>query len=177
MHRKALAISRIGPVEQLIFLDGRVVNEFNTIVGSVPFLTGYSGGLPFEIEGCIVSEGTMEVGEDGKTLVGMKNVRIKGSNIPGLRGILDGENAVLDTGKLGDFIESVNSTYDNPKASLTTVYLSKDVRIVEDMDGIYYCYVRVGEGTEETDFKGREADFGVIGLLESFNDNVLKISI
>jgi hypothetical protein len=178
MHRKALAISRIGPVEQVIMEDGTIVNEFNTVVGSVPFLNFYSGGLPVTIEGCIVSTGTMEEEEGGDIVkVGMKNVRIKGSNIPLLRGVLDGENAVLDTQALGDFIESVNSTYDNPKATLETFYLSNDVRILKDKDGIYYAYVKKGEGTELEEFGDREADLGLLGLLESFNDNVLKLSL
>ena len=80
MHRKALAISRIGRVEQVIKEDGEVVNEFNTIVGSVPFVGKgiYSGGLPLQIEGCIVSTGTIDEDENGDLNVGMKSVRIKG---------------------------------------------------------------------------------------------------
>jgi hypothetical protein len=37
--------------------------------------------------------------------------------------------------------------------------------------------VKKGEGTELEEFGDREADLGLLGLLESFNDNVLKLSL
>ena len=61
MHRAALAISTIGTVRQVISRDGRLVNEFEVRAGAVPFLSDflpglrYSGGLPFTIDGAIVS--------------------------------------------------------------------------------------------------------------------------
>ncbi|GMH52951.1 hypothetical protein TrRE_jg6315 [Triparma retinervis] len=84
--------------------SGTIVNEFNTIAGSVPFLGFYSGGLPLQIEGCIVSTGTLTSIGGGKLQVGISNVRIKGSNVPVLRSILDSDSSVLDAGALGGFI-------------------------------------------------------------------------
>ena len=61
MHRAALAVSTIGTVRQIITSSGRLVNEFEVKVGAVPFLSDvlpairYSGGLPFTIDGAIVS--------------------------------------------------------------------------------------------------------------------------
>ena len=51
MHRKALAISTIGSVRQIIDNDDRMTSEFEVRVGSVPFLSdftplAYSGGWP-----------------------------------------------------------------------------------------------------------------------------------
>jgi len=185
MHRKALAISRIAGVRQVIKEGGEVVNEFNTIVGAVPFLSDftpfrYSGGWPLEIEGCITSTGTVSESEvEGELEVGMKTVQIRGSNIPLLRSLLDSDSAVLDTKQLGDFIESVNKDYNNPKASLKVVYAGAGdgVRIVRDADGIDYVYVMSSEGVELTDFKDRDADLGVLKLLEGLNENVFKVFI
>jgi len=84
MHRKALTIARIAKVTQIIRPDGELVNEFRTIVGSVPFVSDYSGGLPVEIEGCITSTGVCEEvdgeGEDRELRIGMKSVKIRCEN-------------------------------------------------------------------------------------------------
>ena len=61
MHHLALAISTIGAVRQIISKNGRLLNKFEVTVGAVPFLLNfllglrYSGGLPFTIDGAIVS--------------------------------------------------------------------------------------------------------------------------
>ncbi|GMI12810.1 hypothetical protein TrLO_g526 [Triparma laevis f. longispina] len=189
MHRKALAISRIGEVKQIITEDEEdaskllVTNEFNTIAGAIPFLKCSplgSGGLPIEIEGCITSTGVIEEkegGEKGEYEIGMKEVKIGGSNIPGLRSLLDSEYGVLDTKKLGSFIESINKDYDNPKAPLKLVSLVDGIRIVRDESGIDYVYVKESDDEKPTDFSSRDADLGLLKLLEGFNDNVLKAFI
>ncbi|GMH88140.1 hypothetical protein TrVE_jg13242 [Triparma verrucosa] len=183
MHRKALAISRIGKVKQIIKEGGEVVNEFNTIAGAIPFLKFSllgSGGLPIEIEGCITSTGVIgavEGGDKGEYNIGMKEVKIAGSNIPGLRSVLDSEYGVLDTKRLGDFIESVNQNYDNPKAPLKLVSLFDGIRIVRDESGIDYVYVKESDDQKPTDFGTRDADLGFLKLIEGFNDNVIKAFI
>ena len=53
MHRKALAISSIGQVRQIIS-PTRLVSEFEVVVGAVPFLSDftpftYSGGVPVRL--------------------------------------------------------------------------------------------------------------------------------
>ena len=61
MHPAALVISTIGTVRQTISKNGRLVNKFEVRVGAVPFLSDflpglrYSGGLPFTIDGTIMS--------------------------------------------------------------------------------------------------------------------------
>jgi hypothetical protein len=61
LHRAALAILTIGIVCQIISKNGRLVNKFEVRVGAVPFLSDflpglrYSGGLPFTIDGTIMS--------------------------------------------------------------------------------------------------------------------------
>ena len=94
MHRGALAISNIGTVRQIIS-ETTMVSEFEVKVGSVPFLNdftpfSYSGGLPLTIAGSIVSQADISPTEDGNAWeLFMDTVQIKGSNIPGLRTILD----------------------------------------------------------------------------------------
>lgn len=118
-----------------------------------------------------------EGGEKGEYEIGMKEVKIGGSNIPGLRSLLDSEYGVLDTKKLGSFIESVNKDYDNPKAPLKLVSLVDGIRIVRDESGIDYVYVKESDDEKPTDFSSRDADLGLLKLLEGFNDNVLKAFI
>ena len=111
MHRAALAISQIRRVRQIVSID-KIVSEFEVSAGAVPFLAqrvplpgmfnGYSGGLPLQIEGAIVSTADI-VGQpaegDGVELL-MDTVEIKGSNIPLLRGLLD-NGVKLESRQLG----------------------------------------------------------------------------
>lgn len=69
MHRKALAISSIGQVRQII-TDTKMISEFEVQVGSVPFLSdftpfAYSGGWPVTVEGAIVSSADITPSSNG----------------------------------------------------------------------------------------------------------------
>jgi hypothetical protein len=72
MHPKALAISNIGPVQQIISPTS-LVSEFEVTVGVIPFFNWmpfmpfpYPGGLPFTtIDGTIVSSADMKATSDG----------------------------------------------------------------------------------------------------------------
>jgi PAP_fibrillin. len=74
MHRAALAISEIGKVRQIISSD-RLISEFEVTVGSIPFLSDftplkYSGGLPFTINGAIVSSADISSTQQGTQGIG-----------------------------------------------------------------------------------------------------------
>ena len=182
MHRAALAVSEIGKVRQIISSD-RMVSEFEVNVGSVPFLSDltpfkYSGGLPFTINGAIVSSADITPTNGGKGWeIFMDQVEIKGSNIPLLRSILEDDRVALKSRKLGSFLEENVDSYSNPKPVFETTYLDDDIRISKDQDGKVFVYGKMSDSTEPTEYKSIEADLGLLGLLEGLNDNFFKISI
>ena len=182
MHRAALAISEIGKVRQIISSD-RMVSEFEVNVGSVPFLSDltpfkYSGGLPFTINGAIVSSADITPTNGGKGWeIFMDQVEIKGSNIPLLRSILEDDRVALKSRKLGSFLEENVDSYSNPKPVFETTYLDDDIRISKDQDGKVFVYGKMSDSTEPTEYKSIEADLGLLGLLEGLNDNFFKFSM
>mmetsp|Transcript_24409 Transcript_24409/g.30040 ORF Transcript_24409/g.30040 Transcript_24409/m.30040 type:complete len:371 (-) Transcript_24409:202-1314(-) len=184
MHRAALAISEIGKVRQIISSDGtKLISEFEVHVGSIPFLSDflpvvkYSGGLPFMIEGAIVSSADITPVEDGNAWeIFMDTVEIKGSNIPLLRKVLD-EGLKLQSRSLGSFLEENVSSYSNPKPIFKTTYLDENIRISRDEDGKVFVYGKVSDVTEPTSYKSVDSDLGLLKLLEGLNDNFFKISI
>ena len=181
MHRAALAISEIGKVRQIIS-PTRMVSEFEVRVGSVPFLSdftpfAYSGGLPFTIEGAIVSSADITPTSSGKAWeIFMDTVEIKGSNIPLLRKALD-EGIKLQSRGLGSFLESNVPSYSNPKPVFETTYLDDMLRISRDQDGKIFVYGKLSDETEPTNYDDVDADLGLIKLLEGLNDNFFKFSI
>lgn len=183
MHRAALAISEIGKVRQIISSEGRMISEFETNVGSIPFLSDftplkYSGGLPFKIEGAIVSSADITPTPDGKGWsILMDSVEIKGSNIPLLRQILDSGRATLQSRDLGSFLENNVDGYTNPRPIFETTYMDDMIRISRDQDDKVFVYAKASDVTEATEYKSVEADLGILKLLEGLNDNFFKISI
>jgi len=182
MHRAALAISEIGKVRQIISSD-RMVSEFEVNVGSVPFLSDftpfkYAGGLPFTINGAIVSSADITPTNQGTAWdIFMDTVEVKGSNIPLLRSILDNERVSIKSRGLGSFLEENVSGYSNPRPIFETTYLDDTIRISRDQDGKVFVYGKMSDDTEPTEYNGVEADFGLLGLLEGLNDNFFKFSI
>lgn len=149
MHRAALAISQILRVRQVVS-STRLISEFEVSVGSVPFVDqvpfvnlAYSGGLPFTVTGSIVSSADILSKEDDKWTLLMDTVEIKGSNIPGLRTLLD-NGARLESRSLGNFLEDTVSGYTNPNPVFTTTYLDGDLRVSRDQDGpyVHLCFAR-----------------------------------
>jgi hypothetical protein len=191
MHRAALAISTIGSVRQIInSSSGRLVNEFEVKVGAVPFLSDilgptirYSGGLPFTIDGAIVSTAditkTMYNNQNNSMMLEwelfMDTVEIKGSNIPLLRTLLDTNNVVLKSRDLSKVLEDTIDTYKVPKPIIRTIYVNDDIRIVKDVDDNVFIYAKVSDSEEMTDYSYVLPDLGVASLLERFNDAVTKI--
>eukprot|EP00584_Thalassiosira_punctigera_P005619 CAMPEP_0172531128 /NCGR_PEP_ID=MMETSP1067-20121228/4653_1 /TAXON_ID=265564 ORGANISM="Thalassiosira punctigera, Strain Tpunct2005C2" /NCGR_SAMPLE_ID=MMETSP1067 /ASSEMBLY_ACC=CAM_ASM_000444 /LENGTH=354 /DNA_ID=CAMNT_0013315471 /DNA_START=64 /DNA_END=1128 /DNA_ORIENTATION=- len=180
MHRAALAISTIGVVRQVITGEGRLVNEFEVKVGAVPFLSdflplAYSGGLPFTIDGAIVSTADATQTATDEWELYMDTVEIKGSNIPVLRNVLDSGNAKLKSRDLSDFLKENVESYETPRPVLRTTYLDDSMRIVRDVDDNVFVYGRASRSEEATDYSAVLADLGVASLLEGFNDAVAKI--
>lgn len=181
MHRAALAISTIGDVRQVITKDGRLVNEFEVRAGAIPFLSDfvpslrYSGGLPFTIDGAIVSSADIMPKTTMEWELYMDTVEIKGSNIPILRNLLDSENVALKSRDLSQLLEENVDSYQVPKPVLRTTYVDSDMRIVRDEDDNIFLYSKVSSSEEPTDYSGVLADFGVASLLEGFNDAITKI--
>jgi len=181
MHRGALAISNIGTVRQIIS-ETTMVSEFEVKVGSVPFLNdftpfSYSGGLPLTIDGSIVSQADISPTEDGNAWeLFMDTVQIKGSNIPGLRTILD-NGLQLGSRDLGSFLENNLDGYTNPRPIFETTYLTDSLRISRDQDGKVFVYAKESDESKPTDYEKVEADLGVLKLLGGFNDAITKFYI
>jgi hypothetical protein len=181
MHRAALAISTIGSVRQIINKDGRLVNEFEVRAGAIPFLSDfvptlrYSGGLPFTIDGAIVSSADITPKSASDWELYMDTVEIKGSNIPILRNLLDSDNVALKSRDLSQLLEENVDSYQVPKPVLRTTYVDSDMRIVRDEDDNIFLYSKVSSSEEPTDYSGVLADFGIASLLEGFNDAITKI--
>lgn len=184
MHRAALAISTIGVVRQVISRDGKLTNEFNVKVGAVPFVSDflpfvkYSGGLPLTVDGAIVSTADatpMSMGNKDDWKLYMDTVEIKGSNIPILRNLLDGENSKLKSRELSKLLEDNVDSYEVPRPALRTTYVDNALRIVRDEDDNIFIYSKLSDSEEVTDYSNVMADLGVASLLEGFNDAVSKI--
>ncbi len=176
MHRAALAISTIGKVRQIVSADA-IVSEFETTVGSVPFVSDfvpvrYSGGLPLAITGSIVSTASIEANLGDAHQLLMDTVEIKGSNVPGLRTALDA-GVRLPTRELGRAIETVNADYANPRPLFRTTYLDEAMRIARDQDGKLFVYSRVSDSTLPTDYSAAKPDLGLTKLVEGLSLNFL----
>jgi hypothetical protein len=178
MHRAALAVSNIGAVRQVVN-ETSLVSEFEVKVGAVPFIGAkwpfsYSGGLPFTIDGAIVSSADISpVNNSSAWEIYMDTVAIKGSNIPGLRQALDGGLNLSSRG-LASVLESTVSSYTTPKPIFTTTYLDENLRISRDQDDKVFVYTKVCNSTTPTDYSNVMPDLGVSKLLEGFNDAVTK---
>jgi len=181
MHRQALAISNIGTVRQVIS-STLMISEFEVKVGAVPFLNdftpfSYGGGLPVTIDGSIVSQADITPTDDGKSWeLLMDTVQIKGSNIPGLRTILD-NGLKLQSRALGSFLENNLDGYSNPRPIFETTYLTESIRISRDQDGKVFVYAKESDDSNPTNYGKVEADLGVLKLLGGFNDAVTKFYI
>jgi hypothetical protein len=164
------------------------VNEFEVRVGAVPFLSDllpglrYSGGLPFTIDGAIVSTADAAAAPSSSSdddaaewELHMDTVEIRGSNVPFLRNLLDSENVALRSRDLSKVLEDNVDGYDVPRPVLRTTYVDDGMRIVRDVDDNVFVYGRVSDSEVPTDYSGLMPDLGVASLLEGFNDAVAKI--
>jgi len=106
----------------------------------------------------------------------MDTVEIKGSNIPGLRQVLD-QGLMLGSRTLGDFLEKNVNGYTNPRPIFEITYLSPSLRICRDQDGKVFVYGKLSNESTPSDYSAVEADLGLLKLLEGFNDAVTKFYI
>jgi len=191
MHRKALAVSTITGVRQIITQDNKLVSEFEVEAGAIPFLSDltpfkYSGGMPVTITGAIVSTADLMPIASSSDVTAwelyMDTVEIKGSNIPGLRQVLDMDAVQLESRSMSDFLEEnlpEGVGYKTPKPVFRTTWLSDDskFRVCRDMDDNIFVYCKTSEETTLTDYSSTEADFGLLRFLEGFNDAITRIQI
>ena len=105
----------------------------------------------------------------------MDTVEIKGSNVPILRNILDGDNAKLRSRDLSKILEDNVSMYETPRPVLRNTFVDGGMRIVRDEDDNVFLYGRVSDSEDPTNYDEVMADFGVLSLLEGLNDAVTKI--
>ena len=130
-----------------------------------------AGGLPFTIDGAIVSTASVEgnLGDAWRLL--MDTVEIKGSNVPLLRQALDA-GLKLRSRDLGRALESAVPSYANPQPLFTTTYLDGQLRVSRDQDGKLFVYAKVGGGTTPTDYDAAPADLGVGALLQGMSSSL-----
>lgn len=126
------------------------------------------------VDGAIVSSADVTQKEGREWEIYMNTVEIKGSNIPGLRSILDMENSKLKSRDLSKILEENVSSYEVPRPILRTTYVDDSIRIVRDVDDNVYVYDKASESEEPKDYSSVLPDLGVASLLESFNDAVTK---
>ena len=154
----------------------------------MPFLSDYlpglrySGGLPFTIDGAIVSTADAAVplsssddDDAAEWKLYMETVEIKESNVPILRNLLDSKNVALRSRDLSKVLEDDVDGYKVPRPVLRTTYVDDGMRIVRDVDDHVFVYGRVSDSEVPTDYSGVMPDLGVASLLEGFNDAVAKI--
>jgi hypothetical protein len=103
-------------------------------------------------------------------------VEIKGSNLPGLRQVLD-SGLMLKSRELAQLLEDNIEQYSTPRPTFGTTYLSSNFRISRDQDGKVFFYTKTSDDTEPTDYSNKMPDLGVAKLLEGFNDTFLKYYI
>jgi len=143
MHRVALAISNIGNVRQIVKANGRLVNEFEVKVGSVPFLgevlprVRYSGGWPVTVDGAIVSsadvspvnlmeESSYRFGREGGSNDGVDESDVEDIQSSGRRRKVVAEwDLYMDTVQIkGSNIPLLRNLLDNPNVRLKSRDLS-----------------------------------------------------
>lgn len=95
-------------------------------------------------------------------------VEVKGSNVPGLRQLLDG-GLRLESRQLGNALESTLPNYSNPRPRFRTTFVDGSMRISRDQDGKLFVYTKVSEVSEPTDYSAVEADLGLGGLFRSLS--------
>jgi hypothetical protein len=123
----------------------------------------------------------------------MDTVEIKGSNIPGLRQLLNSDTFALKSRTLSTWLESTKESLSSsllsllpvnnnpldlaPRPKFGTTYLSSTMRISRDQDGKVFVYTKVSDSTEPTDYSNVMSDLGLVKLLEGINDTFLKYYI
>lgn len=126
MHRRATSTGQIGRVLQIISAE-ELISEVDLKVGLLP-------GIPYAIEGTVVSKASYEK-RDAFTLdLQLKETYVTGSNVPILKNLIS--DRALPTGPLLQRVKK------DSKSTLTTYYLDEDMRITRNKDDNFFVYVR-----------------------------------
>lgn len=96
----------------------------------------------FDLDGAIVSTADVKMTSDSEREIYMDTVEIKGSNVPGLRSILDMDNSKLRSRVLSKILEDSVDSYVTPRPVLRTTFVDDSMRIVRDEDDNVFVYVR-----------------------------------
>eukprot|EP00536_Pseudo-nitzschia_multiseries_P006019 jgi/Psemu1/296093/fgenesh1_pm.124_\ len=129
LHAQATSGSRVGRVRQIVTED-KLISEVDLEVGVVP-------GIPFSIQGTVVSTASLSVASDKRWELRMENTTVKGSNIPLFNQLLD--NLSMEV-PVGDFYSTVQGT--TPVIPMTTFYVDDTLRITRDVDENFFVFVR-----------------------------------
>uniref|UniRef100_A0A7S4ADX8 Plastid lipid-associated protein/fibrillin conserved domain-containing protein n=1 Tax=Pseudo-nitzschia australis TaxID=44445 RepID=A0A7S4ADX8_9STRA len=129
LHAQATSGSRVGRVRQIITAD-KLTSEVDLEVGLAP-------GIPFSIQGTVVSSAALNVVSDKRWELRMENTKVKGSNIPLFNQFLD--NLQMEV-PVGDFYNTLQGT--TPVIPLTTFYVDDTLRITRDVDENFFVFIR-----------------------------------
>ena len=94
-------------------------------------------GLPFSIQGTVVSTASLDVVSDKRWELRIQNTRVKGSNIPLFDQFVDNLQMELP---VGDFYNTVQGT--TPVIPMTTFYVDDTLRITRDVDENFFVFIR-----------------------------------
>lgn len=129
LHAQATSGSRVGRVRQIITAD-KLTSEVDLEVGLAP-------GIPFSIQGTVVSSAALDVVSDKRWELRIENTKVKGSNIPLFNQFLD--NLQMEV-PVGDFYNTLQGT--TPVIPLTTFYVDDTLRITRDVDENFFVFIR-----------------------------------
>lgn len=129
LHAQATSGSRVGRVRQSITSE-TLTSEVDLEVGMLP-------GLPFSIQGTVVSTASLDVVSDKRWELRIQNTRVKGSNIPLFDQFVDNLQMELP---VGDFYNTVQGT--TPVIPMTTFYVDDTLRITRDVDENFFVFIR-----------------------------------
>lgn len=134
--------SKIGRVAQVIdAAKGELISEFDTSIFSLTALPiiGFWKLLP-TFGGCVITVSKCKMNENGKNL----DIEVEyttGKRVEGLNGLFEGSFDIkVPVGQVWKYLPWNK----NRPATCTvrTVYLDKDFRIIQDIDGEYFVYTR-----------------------------------
>lgn len=164
LHRAATAVGSIGAVRQIVD-NQTLISEFETTVAAMPQRIG--GALPLTVQGSIVSKADIvDTSDDGTLTLLMDTVQIKGSNIPGLRNILDSDAGTLYSRPLSQLV-----TQQPPNPQFQTTYVDDTLRIARDLpDRQIFVYVKESDDTTPTNYDDVSADLGIPSLVQNALD-------
>lgn len=134
--------SKIGRVAQVIDAEkGEIISEFDTSIFSLTALPiiGFWKLLP-TFGGCVVTVSKCKMNENGKDL-DIEVDYTTAKKVDGLSGLFDNSFDIkVPVGSVWKLLPWNNNRA--ATCSVKTVFLDKDFRIIQDIDGEYFVYTR-----------------------------------